>query len=109
MPQRGRETKDRSESEEETAFVIVDAGYRAAVLSGPLGDSVTLHDEASLGGTLRATFRTARPQSGQPDTKRITVGEYARILLPIEIRDPESAALAIMPRLQGARERVRPE
>jgi len=63
---------------------------------------------ATCGGILQTSIRMARSKSGQPDIKRITLDEHPRILRPIESRDLESSALAMMAHLQGARERMRP-
>ena len=61
---------------------------------------------AFLCGALQDTIRAARSGSGRPEIKQITIGEHARILLAIEQRDPESAAIAMSTHLQGAKERM---
>jgi DNA-binding FadR family transcriptional regulator len=61
---------------------------------------------AFIGGSLQETIRTARLESGRPEIKQVTLDEHARILHAISERDPESAAMAMLAHLQGARIRM---
>jgi GntR family transcriptional repressor for pyruvate dehydrogenase complex len=62
---------------------------------------------AFLGGVIRASIRTARAKSDEPNITAITIEEHARIKFAIENQDPEKAALAMHLHLEGARKRMK--